>query len=107
MLAEIRTLATQPIAAAELDKIKTKIITQELAQRQTSEGKAFALGEAILLKDDPASVNTDLTALQAVSADDVQRVLKKYVLDAHRVTIDYTQQAETSADKAPAKGATP
>jgi hypothetical protein len=33
-------------------------------------------------------------------------VLKKYVLDAHRVTIDYTQQAEAPADAKPAKGAT-
>ena len=105
ILAEVRTLATTPISAAELDKVKTKIITQELAQRQTSEGKAFALGEAALLKGNAASANDDLVAAQAVSADDVQRVLKKYVLDAHRVTITYTQQAETPADKTPAKGA--
>lgn len=107
ILAEIKTLATTPIAAAELDKIKTKLVTQELAQRQTSEGKAFAIGAAVLLKGDAASVNDDLAALQAVSGDDVQRVLKKYVLDAHRVTIDYTQQAEPAAAKAPAKGAAP
>jgi len=43
--------------------------------------------------------------LQAVSAEDVQRVLKQYVLDAHRVTIDYTQQAEKPAAAKPAKGA--
>lgn len=104
ILAEVHTLATTPIAAAELDKIKTKIVTQELGQRQTSEGKAFAVGEAVLLKGDAATVNTDLTELQAVSADDVQRVLKKYVLDAHRVTIDYTQQADKPGEQ-PAKGA--
>jgi len=105
ILAEIRTLATTPIAAGELDKIKTKIVTQELAQRQTAEGKAFAVGEAVLLKGDAATVNSDMTKLQAISADDVQRVLKKYVLDAHRVTIDYTQQAETSEPHTAAKGA--
>jgi zinc protease len=104
ILAEVRTLATTPITVAELDKIKTKIITQELGQRQTAEGKAFAIGEAVLLKGDAATVNSDLTALQGVSADDVQRVLKKYVLDAHRVTIDYTQQAD-KASEPPAKGA--
>jgi len=106
ILAEVRTLATTPIAPAELDKIKTKIITQALVQRQTSEGKAFAIGEAVLLKGDAATVNTDLAALQAVSADDVQRVLKKYVLDAHRVTIDYSQQADKPVDAKPANGAT-
>jgi zinc protease len=104
ILDEVRTLATTPIAAAELDKIKTKIVTQELGQRQTAEGKAFAVGEGVLLKGDAATVNTDLTALQAVTAEDVQRVLKKYVLDAHRVTIDYTQQADKPGEP-PAKGA--
>jgi len=104
ILDEVRTLATTPIAAAELDKIKTKIVTQELGQRQTAEGKAFAVGEAVLLKGDAATVNSDLTALQTVSADDVQRVLKKYVLDAHRVTIDYTQLADKLGEP-PAKGA--
>jgi zinc protease len=104
ILAEVKTLATTPIAAAELDKIKTKIVTQALAGRETAEGKAFAVGSAVLLKGDAGTVNSDLVALQAVTADDVQRVLKKYVLDAHRVTIDYTQQADKSGD-APAKGA--
>jgi zinc protease len=105
ILAEVKTLATTPIAPAELDKIKTRIITQQLAARQTAEGKAFAVGEAVLLKGDAATVNSDMTALQSISAEDVQRVLKKYVLDAHRVTIDYTQQAEAPASKPAEKGA--
>jgi zinc protease len=104
MLTEINTLATAPISGAELDKVKTKLLTQALGQRQTSEGKAFAIGSAVLLKGDAATANEDLADLQKVSADDVQRVLKKYVLDAHHVTIDYTQQAEKPAE-APAKGA--
>lgn len=107
MLAEISTLATAPIAADELEKVKTKLLTQALTQRQTAEGKAFAIGEAVLLKGDAGAANSDLAALQAVTAADVQRVLKQYVLDAHRVTIDYTQQAEKPAAAKAAKGAAP
>ena len=107
MLAEIKTLASGPIAPAELEKVKTKLLTQALTQRQTAEGKAFAIGESALLKGDPAAANSDLTQLQAVTASDVQAVLKKYVLDAHRITIDYTQQADKPADAKPAKGAAP
>jgi zinc protease len=40
--------------------------------------------------------------LQAVTADDVQRVLRKYVTGAHSVTIDYLPQADAAAG-----GATP
>ncbi len=101
LLDEVRKLANDPIPAAELDKVKTQMLTHELVQRQTAEGKAFALGNAVLQEGDAARANTDLAALQAVTTADVQRVLKRYVLDAHRVTIDY-QPA-----KAAAKGATP
>jgi zinc protease len=87
--AGIARLATQPIDAAELDKVKLLLLTDALQDRQTARGMAFALGQAALVAGDPARVNTDLDALQAVTAEDVQRVLRKYVLDAHSVTIDY------------------
>jgi zinc protease len=87
--AGIRHLADKPIGADELDKVKTQILTGDLKQRQTPLGKAFALGQAALYEGDPARANTDLDALQKVTAADVQRVLKKYVLDAHSVTINY------------------
>lgn len=103
--AELDTLANQPIAASELDKVKTQLLTAELKQRQTAQGIAFALGEATLTEGDPSRVNSDLAALQAVTADDVQRVMRKYVTGAHSVTIDYLPQAKTKAksDKGGAK----
>jgi zinc protease len=87
--AGIMRLATQPIDAGELDKVKTLLLTDDLQERETARGKAFALGDAALLEGDPERVNTDLNALQSVTAQDVQRVLRKYVTDAHSVTIDY------------------
>ncbi len=90
---EIIWLATQPIPAAELDKVKTQLLTGELKQRQTAQGLAFALGQAALIDGDPEHVNTDLAALQKVTEQDVHRVLQKYVTGAHGVTIDYLPQA--------------
>lgn len=89
MLADIDKLASKPIDGAELAKVKTEMLTGQLKQRQTPIGKAFALGQAAMYQGDPARVNTDLEALQKVTTADVQRVLKKYVLDAHSVTINY------------------
>jgi zinc protease len=104
--AEIEKLATQPIASEELDKVRTQLLTSELKQRQTAQGIAFAIGEATLTEGDPARVNSDLAALQAVTAADVQRVLRKYVTGAHSVTIDYLPQAKADAAPATAKGET-
>ncbi|HET8745082.1 MAG TPA: pitrilysin family protein [Ramlibacter sp.] len=101
---EIARLATQPIPADELAKVKTQLLTRELEQRQTPMGLAFALGQATLTEGDPARVNTDLAALQRVSAEDVQRVLRRYVTGAHSVTIDYLPQAQAPA--ATGQGAT-
>ena len=103
--AEIVRLATQPIPAGELDKVKTQLLTSELKQRQTAQGIAFALGEATLVGGGAAHVNSDLAALQAVTADDVQRVLKRYVTGAHSVTIDYVPQQKTASPAAAQQGA--
>ncbi len=100
---ELVWLATQPIPDAELDKVKTQLLTGELKQRQTAQGIAFALGEASLINGDAAHANSDLAALQNVSAKDVHRVLQKYVTSARKVTIDYLPQAKASP--AAAKGA--
>ncbi|MBT2143978.1 MULTISPECIES: pitrilysin family protein [unclassified Rhodanobacter] len=96
---EIIWLATQPIPAAELDKVKTQLLTGELKQRQTAQGLAFALGQAALIDGNPEHVNTDLAALQKVTEQDVHRVLQKYVTGARSVTIDYLPQAAKGATK--------
>src|SRR5690242_10480241 len=93
LLAEIKRVQDAPVSAAELDKAKDQIITEQLRQRETSNGKALALGEAAVLLGDPARVNTDLARLQAVTAADVQRVMKKYFTDSNRLVLYYLPQA--------------
>ena len=93
LLAEIKKLQDAPVSAAELDKAKNQIITDQLRQRETSNGKAQSLGEAAVLLGDPNRVNTDLDKLQAVTAADVQRVMKKYFTDANRLVLYYLPQA--------------
>ncbi len=85
-------LASAPPSAAELAKVKTQLVTQAFMSRQTPLGLASAIAEAAVLEGDAARVNTDLDELQRVSAADVQRVMRRYVLDAHKVTIDYRQE---------------
>ena len=92
LLAEVTRLANAPPSPAELAKVKTQLVTQALMSRQTPLGLASAIAEAAVLEGDAARVNTDLDDLQRVSAADVQRVLRQYVLGAHKVTIDYRQE---------------
>ena len=97
LLAEIKKVQDAPVSAAELDKAKNQLVTNELRQRETSNGKALALGSATVLLGDPNRVNTDLTKLQAVTAADVQRVMKKYFTTANRLVIYYLPEAAKPA----------
>jgi zinc protease len=91
--AEIRRLATAPIAEAELDKVRAQLLTSTLTRRQTPAGRAAALGQAVLVYDDPRRADRELPELQAVRAGDVQRVLREHVLGRRSVTVGYTAAA--------------
>jgi zinc protease len=91
---EIELLAQKPVPPAELAKIKTQLVTQALIDRQTPLGKAMALGEAAVTLGDVRRVNQELPELQAVTAADVQRVVRQYLIDAPAVSIEYTQEAK-------------
>ncbi len=93
--AQIRRLADKPVPAAELAKIKTQLVTQALIDRQTPMGKAMALGEAALIQGDVRRVNEEIAQLQAVTAADVQRVVRTYLIDAPDVEIEYAQEGKS------------
>ncbi|HEX8175356.1 MAG TPA: pitrilysin family protein [Pyrinomonadaceae bacterium] len=89
LLAELKRLQTETISAAELEKAKNQLITERLKARETSYGKAFALGEAAVLLGDANRVNSDNERYMAVTASDVQRVMRKYFTDTNRVVIHF------------------
>ena len=104
LLAEIKKMQDTPVSAAELEKAKNQIITDQLQQRETGNGKALALGEAAVLLGDPNRVNTDLGRLQAVTAADVQRVMKKYLTDNNRLVIYYLPEAKKTSSASGEEG---
>jgi zinc protease len=90
--AELAALATNPVPASELEKVKNLMLTSELRDRETSNGKAFSMGEAVVIDHDANDVNDDLAKLQALTAADIQRVVKQYLLDGKAVVIDYREK---------------
>jgi zinc protease len=93
LLAEIKKMQDAPVSLPELNKAKNQLVTNELRQRETSNGKALALGSSAVLLGDPNRVNTDLARLQAVTAADVQRVITKYFTANNRLVIYYLPEA--------------
>jgi zinc protease len=99
LLAEIKKLQDKPVSVTELAKAKNQLVTNMLRERETSEGKALALGEAAVLFGDPNRANTDLARLQAVTAADVQRVMKKYFTEANRLVLYYLPESSKKETK--------
>lgn len=104
LLAQVAKLRDAPPTAAELSEAKNELIAGKLRERETIDGRAFALGYALRTAGDAALANRELAELQAVTAADVQRIAQKYLTDAGRMTILY--QPET-ARPAGEKDATP
>ncbi|HEX8098280.1 MAG TPA: pitrilysin family protein, partial [Pyrinomonadaceae bacterium] len=93
LLAEIRKMQDAPVTAAELEKAKNQLVTHHLRERETNNGKAQALGDAAVLQGDTGRVNTDLEKLKAVTAADVQRVMRKFFSPTNRLVIYYLPEA--------------
>jgi zinc protease len=98
-LAELKKIQDKPVDAKELEKAKNQLITQTLQRRENNDGKAIAIERAVAYQGDPLAVNSEIQKLQAVTAADIQRVMKKYFTDKNRVVIYYNQAAKEEESK--------
>ena len=101
LLRGVRRLAQGRIPIGELDKVRTQLLTEALVVRQTAEGRALALGWAVVQRRDARAADVALAQLQSVRAEDVQRVLHAYVLGAARVSLRYVQEPGAAAGGRP------
>jgi len=97
--AELSAIVEKGITAAELEKAKNLIVTSALRQRETNNGKAFTLGEALILQHDPTVVNTGLGKVQATTAADIQRVVKKYLIEGKPLVLNYMDESQRGGAK--------
>ena len=91
LLAELKNIQTSSVTANEIAKAKNQLITEAIRRREDNDGKAIAIERAVAYMGDPKAVNSEVEQLQAVTAADVQRVMKKYFADTNRVVIYYSQ----------------
>ncbi|MDP3300122.1 MAG: pitrilysin family protein [Phenylobacterium sp.] len=107
LLAEVARLRAAPPTAAELDEARNELIASALRERETVDGRAFALGYAWATQGDPAKANTELADLAAVTGADVQRVAQTYLAEDRRMTIRYRPESARPAGSVAAEPAPP
>jgi zinc protease len=91
--AEVARLRDAPVTAAELDEARNELVSDALRERETADGKGFALAFATIVYGTPDRANTILGDIQKVSAADVQRVARKYLADNRSVAIRYVDES--------------
>ena len=89
--AELNKIQDSGVTAKELEKAKNRAIAGAIRARETNDGKAIAIERAVAYQGDPTAVNREVAAFQAVTAADIQRVMKQYFKDNNRVVIHYNQ----------------
>lgn len=92
LLAELKKMQDALVSTKELEKAKNVIVANTLRELETVNGKAYAIGNGVVYQNNPNYVNTEIKQLQAVTAGDVQRVMKQYFNDNNRVVIYYKNE---------------
>ena len=100
LVAERERMMEEPISAAELAEAKSELIAESLRRRETAQGRAFELGEALVQTGDPKAADKRLAAIAAVTIEDVQRVARTYYDPQGRVDLTYTAGPDDPASYA-------
>jgi predicted Zn-dependent peptidase len=80
-------IAEEGITPEELEKAKNSFRRDHVFSRQTSMGMAEAIQHYVHFHDSVDEINTDAQKYLAVTAADIQRVARRYLVPANSVTI--------------------
>jgi zinc protease len=96
--AEIERLKAGPIEDWEIEKARTSARSQLITGMGSSLNRAIVLGQDAIFYNDPNRINTRADSIAKVTAADVQRVAKQYLIKTGRTVVITIPKA------APAKG---
>ena len=103
---ELARLQAEPVDEATLDRVKTQARAGLLGQLDSNEGMASLLTEYEAKTGDWRNVFKDLQAIEAVNADDVQRVAKATFSPTNRTVGKLISAGEQPLTESPLPGTT-
>ena len=98
--AELERVKAEPVAGWELEKARTTARSALINSLGSALTRAILLSEYALFYNDPGRLNTRAERIQRVTAADVQRVARQYLVTTNRTVVTTTPKA------APPSGAT-
>jgi zinc protease len=86
---EIARFRDAPVSAAELAEAKNELLTSALRGRETAEGRASAIAEAVIVDGDARAADRRLARIAAVTPADIQRVARRWLRDEASSAVRY------------------
>jgi zinc protease len=86
---EIARLRDGQVSAAELAEAKNELLTSALRGRETAEGRAAAIAEAVIVDGDARAADRRLARIAAVTPADIRRVARRWLRDEASSAIRY------------------
>ena len=105
LLAELRRLVDEPVEERELQKVKNQQLAGDFRKLRSK----FGLMVQLLIYEalgEWRNINVFSDRIQAVTAEDIQRVAGKYFTETNR-TVAHYYTAESGASQGPGRGAGP
>jgi predicted Zn-dependent peptidase len=87
LTAEIERIKTEGVTEKELEKIRMRDEREDVSRLQSSMTRAIELGQYAVYFHDPNMINTLVDKVHKVTREDIQRVAKTYLIDAHKTVI--------------------
>jgi zinc protease len=86
---EIARFRDTPVSAAELAEAKNELLNSALRERETVDGRASELAEAVIINGDARAADRRLAEIQAVTPADIQRVARRWLRDEASASVRY------------------
>jgi len=87
LIAELDSLGSEPITAAELQQAKNQFARDYIFSRESNKDKAMQLGHAAVIHNDIKTADGEFDIFMNITQADVQRVARKYFTPENRLVM--------------------
>ena len=95
LIAELDRMTSEPVSAHELERAKNQFARDYILGRETIQEKASQLAHAVVIHNDIRTADGEFNIFQGITAEDIQRVAKKYFTPANRLVLTIMPRAAT------------
>ena len=95
LIAELDRMVSEPVSAHELERAKNQFARDYILGRETIQEKASQLAHAVVIHNDIRTADGEFDIFQRITAEDIQRVAKKYFTPTNRLVLTIMPRAAT------------